>query len=81
MTGEVARRYGLAADLLASQLEARVGSLIHGKLEGGVIYTPAYLARIRASTHREYTSRVHVALGKCFVKYASKYWVCILCLC
>ncbi|GAB4816872.1 hypothetical protein N2152v2_003918 [Parachlorella kessleri] len=46
--GEVARRYGLAADLLAAQLEARVGSLIHGKLEGGVIYTPAYLARIKA---------------------------------
>lgn len=45
--GEVARRFGLGADLVTSQLAARLGTLLQGTLEGGVIYTPAYLARIK----------------------------------
>jgi hypothetical protein len=38
-----------------------VGSLIQGKLEGGVIYTPAYLARVKVGAVRPVSKPVLAA--------------------
>lgn len=46
--GDLARRSGLGMDMLQSVLKERMGKTIHGRQEGGVLYTDAYLARIKA---------------------------------
>lgn len=45
--GDIAQRTRLGVDLLAPALAARLGALIPGKLEGGLLYTDAHVARIR----------------------------------
>ncbi|EFJ17682.1 hypothetical protein SELMODRAFT_113645 [Selaginella moellendorffii] len=47
--GELARRYGVGAELLTGMLSSRIGTIIHAKLEGGQLYTPAYVARVKAT--------------------------------
>ncbi len=42
---DLALQYGLGTELLASAVTRRVGSHIHGRLEGGLLYTPAYIRR------------------------------------
>ncbi len=42
---DLALQYGLGTELLASAVGSRVGQVIRGKLEGGLIYTPAYIRR------------------------------------
>lgn len=46
--GDLARRYGLTAEMIGGVLAERVGPIIRGQLEAGVIYTQAYLTRIKA---------------------------------
>ena len=47
--GELARRHGLSADLMTKALRERVESgAVDGRLEGGSIYTPGYVRRLRA---------------------------------
>ena len=48
-TGELAKAYDLSPQLITSTLEARVGSAIDGALQSGLVYTPAYVARVRAT--------------------------------
>lgn len=47
--GELARRFSVGAELITNVLSARLGTSIHGKLEGGQLYTPAFVARIRST--------------------------------
>lgn len=47
--GELARRFAVGAELITNVLSARLGTSVHGKLEGGQLYTPAFVARIRAT--------------------------------
>ncbi|KAK9817206.1 hypothetical protein WJX72_011062 [[Myrmecia] bisecta] len=46
--GDLARRFNLGADLLMSAIAPRMGTVIHGRLEGQLLYTSAYIARIKA---------------------------------
>ena len=46
--GDLARRFGLGAEMISSLLLERVGGVIRGRMESGVIYTQAYLTRIKA---------------------------------
>lgn len=47
--GDLARRFGLGAEMIGSVLSERVASgAIRGRMEAGVVHTPAYLARIKA---------------------------------
>jgi hypothetical protein len=47
--GELARRHGLSADLMTKALRERVEQgAVDGRLEGGSIYTPGYVRRLRA---------------------------------
>ena len=47
--GELARRHGLSADLMTKALRERVeAGAVDGRLEGGSIYTPGYVRRLRA---------------------------------
>lgn len=46
--GELARQFNVGAELLTGVLGSRLGTLIQGKLEGGQLYTPTFVARIRA---------------------------------
>ena len=46
--GELARRFALSADLVTAAIAPRVGSVIRGRLDGGLLYTAAYIARIKA---------------------------------
>ncbi len=47
--GDLARRFGLGTEMISGVLSERVASgLVRGKMEAGVIYTQAYLARIKA---------------------------------
>lgn len=44
----LAQQFGLAGDLLQSVLEPRVGHSIKGRLQAGLIFTSAYISRIKA---------------------------------
>ena len=47
--GELARRHGLSADLMTKALRERVeAGAVDGRLEGGSVYTPGYVRRLRA---------------------------------
>ena len=50
--GDLARRFNLTSDLLLPVVTARLGSLIRGRLEGGLLFTPAYIARIKVLPRR-----------------------------
>ncbi len=45
---DLARRFNLGADLLMSTVGGQLGSVIGGRLEAGLLYTSAYLSRIKA---------------------------------
>lgn len=47
--GDIAQRTRLGVDLLVPVLQQRLGSVIPGKLEGGLLYTDAHIARIKVS--------------------------------
>ena len=46
--GDLARRHGLSADLMSKALEERMGRVVEGRMEGGLLYTPGYVARLTA---------------------------------
>ncbi|XP_015874238.3 E3 UFM1-protein ligase 1 homolog [Ziziphus jujuba] len=45
---ELAAQLQVGSELIASMLEPRLGTLVKGRLEGGQLYTPAYVARVSA---------------------------------
>ncbi|XP_042431571.1 E3 UFM1-protein ligase 1 homolog isoform X1 [Zingiber officinale] len=45
---EIAAHFQIGSELAVSVLEPRLGTLIKGRLEGGQLYTPAYVSRITA---------------------------------
>ncbi|KAL4189137.1 hypothetical protein AMTRI_Chr08g163950 [Amborella trichopoda] len=45
---ELATQLQVGSELLSSILEPRLGTLVMGRLEGGQIYTPLYIARVTA---------------------------------
>ncbi|XP_057449095.1 E3 UFM1-protein ligase 1 homolog isoform X2 [Lotus japonicus] len=45
---EIAGQLNVGLDLVASVLEPRLGTIVKGRLEGGQLYTPAYVARVSA---------------------------------
>ena len=52
--GDIAQRTRLGVDLLAPALAARLGALIPGRLEGGLLYTDAHVARVRVGLRLVY---------------------------
>ena len=46
--GDLARRCSLGVEMLQGVLLERMGKIVHGRLASGVIYTDAYLLRIKA---------------------------------
>lgn len=45
---EIAAQLQIGSELVVSFLEPRIGTLVKGRLEGGQLYTPAYVARVNA---------------------------------
>ncbi|XP_045832965.1 E3 UFM1-protein ligase 1 homolog [Trifolium pratense] len=45
---ELAAQLNVGLDLIASVFEPRLGTIVKGRLEGGQLYTPAYVARVSA---------------------------------
>ncbi|XP_028775796.1 E3 UFM1-protein ligase 1 homolog [Neltuma alba] len=45
---ELAAQLNVGLELVASMLEPRLGTMVKGRLEGGQLYTPAYVARVGA---------------------------------
>ncbi|OMO67640.1 E3 UFM1-protein ligase 1 [Corchorus capsularis] len=45
---ELAAQLHVGSELVASVLEPRLGTMVKGRLEGGQLYTPAYVARVSA---------------------------------
>ncbi len=46
--GDLAAQFALGSELLMSVVTPRMNTTIHGRLEGGLLYTSAYIARIKA---------------------------------
>jgi hypothetical protein len=46
--GDLARRFSLSADLMRKCLSERMGTIVEGRMEGGLLYTPGYVARLTA---------------------------------
>ena len=44
----LAAQFALGSELLMSLVAVRINKTIHGRLEGGLLYTSAYIARIKA---------------------------------
>ena len=42
---DLALQYALGTELLATAVSRRVGTVIRGRLEGGLLYTPAFIRR------------------------------------
>ncbi|CAI0451914.1 unnamed protein product [Linum tenue] len=45
---ELAAQLNVGSEFVASMVESRLGTLVKGRLEGGQLYTPAYVARVSA---------------------------------
>ncbi|KAK9127175.1 hypothetical protein Syun_015972 [Stephania yunnanensis] len=45
---ELAAQLNVGSELLTAALEPRLGRIVKGRLEGGQLYTPAYVARVTA---------------------------------
>ncbi|CAN1283111.1 E3 UFM1-protein ligase 1 homolog [Linum perenne] len=45
---ELAAQLNVGLEFVSSMLEARLGTLVKGRLEGGQLYTPAYVTRVSA---------------------------------
>ncbi|XP_050371357.1 E3 UFM1-protein ligase 1 homolog isoform X2 [Argentina anserina] len=45
---ELAAQLHVSSEMVSSVLEPRIGTLVKGRLEGGQLYTPAYVARVTA---------------------------------
>ncbi|KAK7859293.1 e3 ufm1-protein ligase 1 like protein, partial [Quercus suber] len=45
---EIATQLNVGSEMITSVLEPRLGTLVKGRLEGGQLYTPAYVARVSA---------------------------------
>ncbi|CAK7331660.1 unnamed protein product [Dovyalis caffra] len=45
---EIAASLNVGSEFVSSMLDARLGTLVKGRLEGGQLYTPAYVARVSA---------------------------------
>ncbi|CAN1847070.1 E3 UFM1-protein ligase 1 homolog [Linum perenne] len=45
---ELAGQLNVGLEFVSSMLEARLGTLVKGRLEGGQLYTPAYVTRVSA---------------------------------
>ncbi|KAL5716892.1 hypothetical protein ACHQM5_009999 [Ranunculus cassubicifolius] len=45
---ELAAQLNIGSELISSILETRLGTIVKGRLEGGQLYTPAYVARVSA---------------------------------
>ncbi|KAL6967433.1 hypothetical protein U1Q18_033242 [Sarracenia purpurea var. burkii] len=45
---ELAAQLQVGSELIATVLEPRLGTMVKGRLEGGQLYTPAYVARVSA---------------------------------
>ena len=46
--GNLAAQFALGSDLLLSVIRPRMNKTIHGRIEGSLLYTSAYIARIKA---------------------------------
>ncbi len=46
--GEAAKTYDLSADLITKTVESKIASVIEGEIQSGLVYTPVYIARVRA---------------------------------
>ena len=46
--GDLAIQYSLSHDLLLSVISARLGKLLHGELLNSMLYTQAYMERLKA---------------------------------
>ena len=65
----LAQRFSLAGDLLHSVIEPRIGYSIQGRLQAGLLFTPAYISRIKAQVQLQellilrtpWTSMHHIA--------------------
>lgn len=45
--GELARRYKLSMELVQDIMQQRLGTLVHGRLHSGLIFTSAYVGRTK----------------------------------
>jgi hypothetical protein len=46
--GDVARANGLTMEMVTSKVTGNVGTVIHGKLDGGVLYTESFIQRVKS---------------------------------
>lgn len=46
--GDLARRHDLSAELMRKVLTDRIGTVVEGRLEGQIMYTPGYVSRLTA---------------------------------
>lgn len=46
--GTLAAQFALGSDLLLSVIQPRMNRVIHGRIEGSLLYTSAHIARIKA---------------------------------
>ena len=43
--GDLALQYNLGSELLSAAITSRMGSIIRGRIDGGLLYTPTYIRR------------------------------------
>eukprot|EP00890_Picochlorum_soloecismus_P002965 jgi/Picsp_1/366/NSC_00364-R1_e3 ufm1-protein ligase 1-like protein len=46
--GDVARSKGLTMEMVTSKVTGNVGTTVHGKLDGGILYTESFIERVKS---------------------------------
>ena len=45
---EIGKRFSLSAELMSTTISSRLGTVVDARMEGALLYTPAYVSRLTA---------------------------------
>ena len=79
--GDLAAQFALGSELLMSVVAPRMNKTIHGRLEGGLLYTSAYIARIKAQVWIMHATQRLAAMAWPFCLCLSSALPTMLCCC
>ena len=79
--GDLAQRFKLATDLILSMVSKHLGTRIHARLDGQLLHTDAYIARIKARVGASVLVLLHLLYPPSLTLLASRpNWVLCVCL-
>ncbi len=79
--GDLAAQFALGSELLMSVVTPRMNKTIHGRLEGGLLYTSAYIARIKAQVWIMHATQAPCSHALAILSVSAMCTATLLCCC